>query len=347
MPNPAHQRNNPEITALPATAPIEEIVSVIRRDGGIIIKNFITPEEADRIQAEADPHYQKVGKYEGTLFPPTDPPLRFFPAATTYDYELQLGYWRLWTASADVAMRERILVGGKSRHGFAGKSPTFAHKAINHPVYREASKVLLKEESYPFRDGKRYKCVSNPVLAVSEAFSRGRSKAQPLHRDDMAQHFDHVEGSGESSLLGLLVAGTKCTFENGATQVIVGSHLWPEAAISGPADRSMCSTAEMEKGDAVMITGSVWHGAGANITDERRNIFSCHMVRGSYRADENQYLAIPLEVIKDYDPEVQSLLGYSVSHPNCGHVDMKDPIVMLGSNEDPFGYGSIEGQVVA
>ncbi|EXK27740.1 hypothetical protein FOXG_10239 [Fusarium oxysporum f. sp. lycopersici 4287] len=307
MPNPTHQRNNPEITALPATAPIEEIVSVIRRDGGIIIKGFITPDEADRIQAEADPHYQKVGKYEGTLFPPTDPPLS----------------------------------------GFAGKSPTFAHKAINHPVYREASKLLLKEESYPFRDGKRYKCVSNPVLAVSEAFSRGRSKAQPLHRDDMAQHFDHVEGSGESSLLGLLVAGTKCTFENGATQVIVGSHLWPEAAISGPADRSMCSTAEMEKGDAVMIIGSVWHGAGANITDERRNIFSCHMVRGSYRADENQYLAIPLEVIKDYDPEVQSLLGYSVSHPNCGHVDMKDPIVMLGSNEDPFGYGSIEGQVVA
>ncbi|KAM0313772.1 hypothetical protein ACHAPQ_011964 [Fusarium lateritium] len=285
MPNPSHQRNNPEITALPATAPIEEIVSVIRRDGGIIIKNFITPEEADQIQAEADPHYQKVGKYEGTLFPPSDPPLSFH------------------------------LINGT--------------------------------QSYPFRDGKRYKCVSNPVLAVSEAFSRGRSNAQPLHRDDMAQHFDHVEGSGESSLLGLLVAGTKCTFENGATQVIVGSHLWPEAAISGPADRSMCSTAEMEKGDAVVIIGSVWHGAGANITDERRNIFSCHMVRGSYRADENQYLAIPREVIKDYDPEVQSLLGYSVSHPNCGHVDMKDPIVMLGSNEDPFGYGSIEGQVVA
>ncbi|SCV36464.1 uncharacterized protein FFB14_06112 [Fusarium fujikuroi] len=305
--NPAHQRNNPEITALPATAPIEEIVSIIRRDGGIIIKNFIKPEEADQIQAEADPHYQKVGKYEGTLFPPTDPPLS----------------------------------------GFAGKSPTFDHKAINHPVYREASKLLLKEESYPFRDGKRYKCVSNPVLAVSEAFSRGRSEAQPLHRDDMTQHFDHVEGSGESSLLGLLVAGTKCTFENGATQIIVGSHFWPEAAISGPADRSMCSTAEMEKGDAVMIIGSVWHGARANTTDERRNIFSCHMVRGSYRADENQYLAIPREVIKDYDPEVQSLLGYSVSHPNCGHVDMKDPIVTLGSNEDPFGYGSIEGQVVA
>lgn len=59
-----------------------------------------------------------------------------------------------------------------------------------------------------FRDGKRYKTFSNPVLAVSEAFNRGSpSTAQQLHRDDMAQHFEHLEASGESSLLGLLVAG--------------------------------------------------------------------------------------------------------------------------------------------
>ncbi|KAF5975971.1 phytanoyl dioxygenase family protein [Fusarium bulbicola] len=122
---------------LPLPKESYEIVNIIRRDGGIIIKNFITPEEADQIQKEADPPYQKVGKYEGTLFPPTDLPLS----------------------------------------GFAGKSRTVAHKGINHPVYREAAKLLLKEESDPFRDGKRYKCVSNPVLAVSEAFSRGRSKA--------------------------------------------------------------------------------------------------------------------------------------------------------------------------
>lgn len=58
MRNPPHQKNNPLITGLPATAPIEEIVKVIRRDGGIVIQNFITPEEADQIQAEADPHYE-------------------------------------------------------------------------------------------------------------------------------------------------------------------------------------------------------------------------------------------------------------------------------------------------
>jgi hypothetical protein len=77
MPNPVHQKNNPEVTMLDASSPIEEIVKVIRRDGGIIIKNFITPEDADKIQAEGDPYYKLVGKYEGTLFPASDPPLRY------------------------------------------------------------------------------------------------------------------------------------------------------------------------------------------------------------------------------------------------------------------------------
>lgn len=137
-------------------------------------------------------------------------------------------------------------------------------------------------------------------------------------------------------------------FENGATQVIVGSHRWPEAVQCGPSDRSKCSTCEMSKGDAVFIIGSIWHGAGENKTNppERRIIYSCHMTRGSWRADENQYLAIEPEVIRSFEPQVQALLGYSISEPNCGHVDAKDPITILGSGEDPFGYGSISGKAI-
>ena len=103
----------------------------------------------------------------------------------------------------------------------------------------------------------------------------------------------------------------------------------------------------MKKGDAVFIIGSIWHGAGENKTNppERRIIYSCHMTRGSMRADENQYLAIDSDVLQTYEPEVQALLGYSVSHPNCGHVDGKDPITLLGSKEDPFGYGNFGGQL--
>lgn len=71
------------------------------------------------------------------------------------------------------------------------------------------------------------------------------------------------------------------------------------------------------------------------------------MTRGSMRADENQYLGIDVDVAKAYEPKVHALLGYSVSHPNCGHVDMKDPIPLLGSKEDPFAYGSFQGQEMA
>lgn len=79
MPNPPHQAKNPEITSLPATAPIEEIANVIRRDGGIIIKGFVTPEDIDQMDAESAPWFEKLRtlKYEGHLFPPSDPPLRY------------------------------------------------------------------------------------------------------------------------------------------------------------------------------------------------------------------------------------------------------------------------------
>ncbi|PSN69855.1 hypothetical protein BS50DRAFT_674371 [Corynespora cassiicola Philippines] len=102
----------------------------------------------------------------------------------------------------------------------------------------------------------------------------------------MSQHLEHLEGSGESSLLASSLPGfppfispelirsdiQDAKFENGATQVIVSLHKWPETAIRGTANRSLCSTCEISKDDAVFIIGSIWHGGGENKTDpsERR-----------------------------------------------------------------------------
>jgi len=47
MPNPPHQGHNPEVVEMDDSAPIQDIVDVIKRDGGIIIKNFLTPETID------------------------------------------------------------------------------------------------------------------------------------------------------------------------------------------------------------------------------------------------------------------------------------------------------------
>ncbi|KAF9887192.1 hypothetical protein FE257_010446 [Aspergillus nanangensis] len=301
MPNPAHQAKNPEITALPVTATPQEVAKAIRRDGGVIIKNFISFATVTQIDEEIAPHWGRKGTYQGKLFNAEDPPLS----------------------------------------GLCGKSPTVAEKVLNHPLYQAVSKELLRDVIYPWWGDSRSICISDPILAVSQAFTRGpKTAGQPLHRDDMSQHFEHEEGSGDSSLLGLLVGGTRCTFENGATQIIVGSHRWGDDR--GPADPSLCSTAEMEQGDAVMIIGSVWHGAGENMSNERRNIYSVHMVHGTLRQDENQYLAIPQETVKGFSPEVQAIIGYSVSQPYYGYVEMDDPIKSLQDNVN-FEHHDLQG----
>ncbi|PKY03900.1 PhyH-domain-containing protein [Aspergillus campestris IBT 28561] len=301
MPNPPHQANNPAVTELPVTSSAKEVAEIIRRDGGVIIKNFISTDTVAQIDREIAPHWQRKGVYKGNLFNAEDPPLS----------------------------------------GLCGKSPTVAEKALNHPLYQAVSKELLRDVTYPWWGDSRSICISDPILAVSQAFTRGpKTPGQPLHRDDMPQHFEHEEGSGDSSLLGLLVAGTKCTFENGATQLIVGSHKWGDDR--GPADPALCSTAEMETGDALLIIGSIWHGAGENISLERRNIYSVHMVRGTLRQDENQYLAIPKDVAKTYSAEVQAIIGYSVSQPYCGYVEMDDPAKLLKENAG-FEHHDLQG----
>lgn len=100
----------------------------------------------------------------------------------------------------------------------------------------------------------------------------------------------------------------------------------------------------MDVGDAVFIIGSIWHGAGQNrSSDQRRNIYSLHMVKGCFRTDENQYLAIPRDVVKSYDPEIQALIGYSVSQPYCGYVEMDDPIKLVAQEQTEFQHHDLQG----
>lgn len=76
MPNPPHQSQNPDVTVLPVTSYINEVVKVIRRDGGVIIKNFISDEDVAQIEKEVEPYWEQKGVYQGQLFNARDPPLR-------------------------------------------------------------------------------------------------------------------------------------------------------------------------------------------------------------------------------------------------------------------------------
>lgn len=57
-----------------------------------------------------------------------------------------------------------------------------------------------------------------------------------------------------------------------------------------------------------------------------------HMVKGTYCADENQFLAIPHEVVKPCDPDVQALIRYSVIQLYLSYVEIADHIKLLSNN---------------
>ena len=98
------------------------------------------------------------------------------------------------------------------------------------------------------------------------------------------------------------------TKENGATQVVPGSHKWNKDREPSPEE---IAYAEMKAGSVFIYTGSVLHGGGTNVTEQPRLGVFLHYAPSWLRQEENQYLSCPPEVAKDFSPELRSLIGYS------------------------------------
>lgn len=219
--------------------------------------------------------------------------------------------------------------------GFAGSltrrtSALFAkslHMAdfVLHPLFLGTAEQTLCIE-FPMTAGDRQTMIKPTVqVSVTQAIeiSPGQS-AQDLHRDDGMYHVRHP---GPQVLLQTLLAGTDFTARNGATLVIPGSHKWdmdrrprPEEAVP----------AEMSRGSGLMYFGSVYHGGGANqSTHDRRLAIALSFTQGYHRQEENQYLVVPRDTVRMYPKRVQELLGYQMSPPFCGWVEMNEPSIAL------------------
>lgn len=139
----------------------------------------------------------------------------------------------------------------------------------------------------------------------------------------MASH-EHGRDAG----IGLFVAGKKATRKNGATRFIPGSHLWDYS--EGPPREDQTYHAELNPGDAFMMLSGCFHGGSANkTTDEERLLFSCFYTRSWMRQEENQYLANDIEKIRELPLWLQERIGWSVSRPFLGWVDLNDPMRIL------------------
>jgi ectoine hydroxylase-related dioxygenase (phytanoyl-CoA dioxygenase family) len=175
--------------------------------------------------------------------------------------------------------------------------------------------------------------VLDPGLLISSlssiAIGPGES-AQPIHADDQLIPLarPHIP-----IICNTMWAITDFTEANGATRLIPGSHHRsdPPNPLESYDDTI---AAEMCKGSVLVWVGSLWHGGGANHTDQRRVGIAMNYCAGYIRQQENQQLGVPPELVRTFPRRLQELVGYSVYNGLIGHIDKKHPAkVVLAENE--------------
>jgi ectoine hydroxylase-related dioxygenase (phytanoyl-CoA dioxygenase family) len=165
--------------------------------------------------------------------------------------------------------------------------------------------------------------VLDPGLLISSLSSIAigpDEQAQPIHADDQLIPLTrpHVP-----IICNSMWAITDFTEENGATRLIPRTHLSSEAP--DPREKYETIAAEMPKGCVLIWVGSLWHGGGANSTNERRVGIAMNYCAGYIRQQENQQLGVPPSLVKTFPRRLQELVGYSVYNGLVGHIDKQHP----------------------
>ena len=166
------------------------------------------------------------------------------------------------------------------------RSPKCRELALD-PTINALSKKFLE----PHCDGYQLHFTSAIQIGPNET-------AQILHRD-RGVWGGYIPRKIETQL-STVWAITDFTKENGATQVVPGSHKWDKNRT--PLDEEI-ENAEMTAGSVFIYTGSVIHGGGSNQTSENRLGVFLHYAPNWLRQEENQYLSCPPSIAKDLSAE--------------------------------------------
>lgn len=150
---------------------------------------------------------------------------------------------------------------------------------------------------------------------------------QPLHHDDA---FYPIPRPRKPFSAATIWALDDFTEDNGATLMIPRSHLWGNG--QPDADSPELTPAVMPAGSVIFFVGTLWHGAGANNTDQTRMAATAQYCEPWARQQENYSLAISKERAQLCSKRLQAMLGYSMLFPFIGFVDGRNPVRLLEKN---------------
>ncbi|TMC98952.1 MAG: phytanoyl-CoA dioxygenase family protein [Chloroflexi bacterium] len=242
---------------------------------------------------------------------------------------------RLLTPAQIDALREEVLplalAGPLGRNPFEGER--------THRVYA----LLAKAETVaPMVEHPRVLDIVDHLLEPNYLLTA----CQVIHllpgETEQAVHFDDgfysIPRPRPSVSISTIWAVDDFTAENGATEVIPGSHRWDDAQLPGQDDPRL-QPVVMPAGSAVIFHGTLWHRGGANRSDAPRCAISPQYCQPWARQQENMMLAVAARAAR-YSERIRAMLGYSIHPPFMGFVDGVHPSRLIEDGYDADRTGA-------
>lgn len=210
-----------------------------------------------------------------------------------------------------------------AKTGFEGRRTLRIYNLLAHgTVFQQ---IPIHENTLPIAeavldDGLQLSSLSAIILGPGQ-------EAQPLHADSQLIPLPRPHPTISVNAMWAL---TDFTQANGATRVVPGSHRTDHAPAYD--QRYETIAAEMPAGSVMFFDSALWHGGGANRTDQRRYGIACYYCAGWIRPQENQQLGISRALTTTFPRRLKQLCGYGVYQGIYGHVENRDPIELLGED---------------
>lgn len=192
---------------------------------------------------------------------------------------------------------------------------------VGHNTIRFSSLGKISEAYFDMLDNPIYAALADAVLLpncssywvnTGQAMLIGPdSPAQMLHRDceNWSVVARHNWPDAPEVTLSAMIALDEVTEALGATRVIPGSHKWSDVEMRGRPEQTV--PAEMSVGDALVYSGKLIHGGGANQTsDQWRLAMHLSFVLGYLVPEESSPIDYSDADLAQRSQRVQRLLGH-------------------------------------
>ena len=195
-------------------------------------------------------------------------------------------------------------------YSLAGKGEPFLRLAEHPTVIALLDRVLLP----------------NYLLSTAQSIRMHPGEAaQAWHTDD---GFYLSPRPHERPLaISLIWALEDFTADNGATEVIPGSHRW---GLEHPETHPFASVAAvMPAGSVLLFDAALFHRGGNNRSPATRLAITIQYCQPYLRTQESQLLIVPPDAARACTDRMRAMLGYSIHPPFLGQVDGMHPLRLI------------------